>query len=84
VLEACDRIGIAIPERLSLIGYDGLHWPSVSPHVLASVVSDLDTIADAAVRLLDQLIRGEATAPVARQFPVRVDHGTTLAPPSTM
>jgi DNA-binding LacI/PurR family transcriptional regulator len=82
VLEACDRVGIAVPERLSLIGYDGLHWPSVSPHVLASVVSDLDKIADTTVRLLDQLIRGEATTPVTRQFPVRVDRGTTLASPS--
>jgi LacI family transcriptional regulator len=83
VLEACDRLGIAVPQQLSLIGYDGLHWPSVSPHLLASVFSDLDTIADATVQLLDQLIRGEATAPVTRHFPVRVDRGTTLAPPST-
>jgi DNA-binding LacI/PurR family transcriptional regulator len=82
VLEACERLGIAVPQQLSLIGYDGLHWPSVSPHVLASVVSDLDTISDTSVRLLDELIRGEATAPVTRRFPVRLDRGTTLAPPA--
>jgi len=83
VLEACERLGIVVPQQLSLIGYDGLHWPSVSPHLLASVVSDLDTLADTAVRLLDELIRGEATGPVTRRFPVRLHRGTTLAPPST-
>ena len=81
-LEECERLGIAVPEQLSFIGYDGLQWPSTSPHVLASVDVDLDTLAEAAVRLLDRLIQGEVEAPACRVFPVKLSRGTTLAPPS--
>lgn len=81
MLEACERLGIAVPDRLSLVGYDGLHWPSTSQHVLASVHVSLDTLAERAVRLLDEIIVGEAAAPVFQVYPISLSPGTTLAPP---
>jgi len=80
ILEACDRLQIAVPEQLSLISYDGLHWPSTSRHVLASVEVDLDVLAKAAVQLLDDLISGTVSAPVLQTYPVTLSFGTTLAP----
>lgn len=80
LLEACDRLRIAVPEQLSLIGYDGLHWPSTSRHLLASVEVNLDTLAEAAVRLLDDLIARVVPAPVLQTYPVTLTEGTTLAP----
>ena len=81
VLEVCEALGVRVPEQLSLISYDGLHWPSTSRHVLDSIDTDFEELAASAVRLLDQLLRGEVTAPDARVFPVRLAPGTTLAPP---
>jgi LacI family transcriptional regulator len=81
LLEVCERLGIAVPEQLSLIGYDGLHWPSTARHVLASVDVSLDTLAEAAVGLLDDLIQGKAEAPVRQVFPVSFLGGDTLTAP---
>jgi LacI family transcriptional regulator len=78
LLEACDRLKIAVPEQLSLISYDGLHWPSTSRHVLASVEVNLDALAGAAVHLLDDLITSVVSSPVLQMYPVMLASGTTL------
>lgn len=79
VLEACDRLGIRVPEQLSVVGYDGLHWPSRSRHVLASVAVDMDALAEQAVVLLDDLIEGRLSPPQQQVLPVTLTQGTTLA-----
>lgn len=81
VLEACEELGIVIPEQLSLISYDGIHWPSISTHFLASVEVPIPTFAVDAVRILDDLINGAVQGPVIRNVPVSVNPGTTLASP---
>jgi len=81
VLEACDRLGVRVPHHLSLIGYDGVHWPSTSPHILASVAVPLEDLADAAVHLLDDLIEGRRERPVQEIYPVSLLTGTTLSHP---
>ena len=80
-LEACEALGVAVPERLSLIGYDWLHFPSTSPHVLTSVEVPLAAIAAEAVDVLDRLIAGAGEAPIRKLIPVSLRHGTTLAAP---
>jgi len=77
MLEACDELGIAVPDQLSLVGYDGLHWPSTSSHLLASVVVDLELLVETAVQFLDRLIQGEDGL-LKEVFPVSFDPGTTL------
>ena len=81
MLEACERVGIAVPEQLSLVGYDGLHWPSRSPHILASIAIDLTSLAEAAVGLLDDLLTKKVSSPQNIVLPVKLQRGTTLAPP---
>jgi len=81
VLEECERLGIDVPEKLSLIGYDGLRPPTQTRHTLASVTVDLDMLADASVSLLHQLIGGEVSSPVGCLFPVTFGDGTTLTVP---
>lgn len=81
MLQACERLGVTVPDHLSLVGYDNLYWPSTSPHVLASVGAPLDTLSEAAVQLLDDLIQGKCVAPVQRMIPVSFARGTTLAGP---
>lgn len=79
VLEHCDRMGISVPDRLSLIGYDGLRWPAQARHVLASVQVDITGLAHESVSLLHRLIDGTVTTPVNHVLPVSITTGTTLA-----
>ena len=81
VLEACDTLGICVPEQLSVVGYDGIHWPSTSRHILSSVAVDLEAVALAAVTLLDELIVGTASGTKRHPIPVQLLPGTTLGPP---
>ncbi|MES2460319.1 MAG: LacI family DNA-binding transcriptional regulator [Armatimonadota bacterium] len=82
MLEACERLSVRVPTDLSLVGYDGIHWPSTARNVLASVEVPIDTLADAAVALLDSLIVGpDAPSLVHQVFPVTFSSGDTLAPP---
>lgn len=59
VLSALESLGDwIVPHRLSVIGYDGIQWPSATRHVAASLKVDLDALARSAVNLLDQYIDG--------------------------
>jgi len=81
VLEACETLGIRVPEQLSVIGYDGLPWPAATRHTVASVHVDLDLLAQEAVGLLAQDIRQDPSEPTQRLLPVTLKPGTTLASP---
>jgi LacI family transcriptional regulator len=81
VLESCKELGISVPERMSVIGYDDIAWPSRTLHRLASVRVDLTALADRAVDMLTKLVQGEEKAPVNYLLPVVVSDGTTLAAP---
>ena len=77
VVDALGRRGIRVPQDISVVGYDGLRWPSQSLHRVASVVVDLKAQADAAVDLLIDARTTTREATVTTIF----DHGTTLGPP---
>lgn len=77
-IEYCESRRIAVPSQLSVIGYDGVHWPSTSRHVSASVEVDLGTIALAAVRLLDEAIVHPDNVVSHLNVPVRFNPGTSL------
>lgn len=79
VVEACESMGIAVPDRLSVVGYDGLVWPSTTGHVVASVRVELDQVAEATVGLLHRLIQGEE-GPLHDMVPVSFLPGTSLGP----
>ncbi len=79
VLEWCEAHGVAVPRDLSIVGYDGVHWPSTSRHICASVEVDLDAIALAAVRLLAEAINSPGAPARHESIPVRFNEGTTLS-----
>lgn len=82
ILEQCDIQGVSVPEQLALFGYDGLHWPAATRHTLASVSTDLEGLAEAAVALLDGLIQRQLEAPLEQVLPVLPKLGTTLGLPA--
>jgi DNA-binding LacI/PurR family transcriptional regulator len=70
------EMGVRVPEDVSLVGYDGLHWPSNTHHVVDSVAVDLRNLTTLAVDLLLDGPSGsrELTLPTSFQ------RGTTLGP----
>lgn len=79
ILEACDELGIRVPEQLSVVGYDGIHWPSTSRHIATSVKVDMTQLALQAMETLDALIESKGAAPLLQQTPATLEPGTTLA-----
>ena len=78
--EACQKEGIDVPGRVSIVGYDGLQWPAATPHVVASVHVDLELLADATLDILEQQISEEPITEDPVLIPVTFSHGTTLGP----
>lgn len=80
VLEASNELGWSVPEKFSVIGYDGIHWPATTPHEAASVVVDVEQLAKTTFQLINQLVDG--TPPADQILRVRTDFvpGTTLGP----
>lgn len=74
------KAGIRVPEDVSLVGYDGLHWPSSSPHLVDTVAVDLRELTALGVDLLLDGPRGSHEVTIPTAF-VR---GTTLGPASCM
>ncbi len=68
--------GIRVPEEISVIGYDGLRWPSEHRHRVASVFVDLKAQTAAAVDLLIDGPSGSRDI----TMPTFFDPGTTLGP----
>jgi DNA-binding LacI/PurR family transcriptional regulator len=82
VLAACERSGIQVPEAVSIVGYDGLHWPSPTRHVAASVHVNHPALARTAVRLLDDYINGYDGPLREEALPVSFTMGTSLGSPN--
>jgi DNA-binding LacI/PurR family transcriptional regulator len=78
LLATCDSLGVQVPEQLSVVGYDGLHWPSTTRHYAASVTVNLPTLARMAVRLLDDYINGYEGPLREECVPVSFMAGTSL------
>jgi DNA-binding LacI/PurR family transcriptional regulator len=80
VLEACEQLGVSIPDELSVVGYDGIHWPSSTVHTATSVHVDLERLAERGMRLLDQYIQGYEGPLLEETLSVTLSAGTTLGP----
>lgn len=77
-LDACHRAGVRVPEDLSVVGYDGIRWHSISGHTVTSICPSLEDLAEAAVDALSQLIEGHETS-IHTQVSGVLCPGTTLA-----
>lgn len=79
-LSACEQQGVSIPDRWSVVGYDGLHWPSRSSHEVSSIKIDFDELASTAVKLLDRSIQNPNASAVHETLAVSYLRGTSLGP----
>lgn len=79
ILDWCHANSVIVPEHLSLIGYDGLRWQNGSPHILDSILVDLDLLATEAIDLLDNLIQSNDGELKEKKIPVTYYQGDTLS-----
>jgi LacI family transcriptional regulator len=82
VVEAFEAKGLQVPRDVSVVGYDGLIWPSTSAHIVTSVRAPLDEMAERGVAILHQLISG-AQGPISETLSVQFFEGTTIGPASS-
>ena len=80
VLATCEALGIDVPNQLSIIGYDGLRWPSSTRHMAATVCVHQPTLARMAVKLLDEYINGYEGPLREEVLPVTFSPGTSFGP----
>jgi len=80
VLAACEQAGIDVPGQLSVVGYDGIQWPSETSHVAASIKVDLNALARRAVAILEQYVTGHPESLIEETQPVLFLRGTSLGP----
>lgn len=57
-IQVADELGVAIPERLSILGFDGIEYTALPKIRLTTLSQNTPRLARAAVRLLLELIDG--------------------------
>jgi DNA-binding LacI/PurR family transcriptional regulator len=68
VLDAADRLGIAVPGQLSVVGFDDLMLAGLARINLTSVAQPKGTMARLAVQTIAGRVRGALTGPRLRQI----------------
>ena len=69
ILQECSRKGIAVPQRLKIVGYDDIEIASLTSPPITTIHQDVDSICRSAISYIDAQCRGEP-APVGSIFPV--------------
>ena len=83
-IDAARRLGIRVPEELSIVGFDDIDMAGWEAFSLTTARQPLAVMARAAARLLlERIDSEESLAPRKWVFPVELVHRSTLtvAPP---
>jgi DNA-binding LacI/PurR family transcriptional regulator len=78
VLRAAERLGLRVPEDVSVTGFDGADLPWLAPAALTTVEQGSDEKGRIAARAVLELLAGRT--PVDVTLPVQVRPGTTTGP----
>ena len=81
VLDAAQALGVAVPERLSVVGFDDIPDVARLSVPLTTVRQPFSEIGTAATRLLLRLLSGEAVSTETRLVAPTLTVRTTTAPP---
>ena len=78
VVQACDDLGLRVPEDVSVVGFDGVAIPWLAPHRLTTVVQPVEEKARAAAAMVLARLAGGGRED--RTLHVRLRPGTTTGP----
>ncbi len=62
VCDVLEQMGKAVPEDVQVIGFDGQRITRHSPYLVSTIVQPIEAMAQAAVNLLLEVIKGETVA----------------------
>ena len=82
VLQAADELGLDIPGRISLLGYDDIEYASLPKIRLSTLAQPTGALAESAVRLLLELIDSGGPGEVTHKLiaPRLVERSTCCSP----
>lgn len=80
VVETARRRGVKVPDHLSVVGFDDIRFSRHLDPPLTTVAQPMRDIGEGCVRLLLEILRGEAVAPVSITLPHELTiRGSTAA-----
>lgn len=80
LLFAAEKLGIRLPDELSLVGFDNMRYLADTSWRLTTVAQDFETIARESVSILiDMIEKGEEGADRSLVVPTRLIEGNTVA-----
>lgn len=82
VMRAAARCGLAVPDDLSVVGYDGTSLSLLAPRTLTTVRQDAESIGRTSVRRAVARLTGAADAQWETVFRPSLVRGETTAPPA--
>lgn len=71
-LQAIREAGLTVPQDIAIVGFDGLPTSEKSVPALTTIRQPVQQTGSRAVHLLNELVAGRATAPVAEVMPVEL------------
>lgn len=86
-LQALRRLGLGVPEDVSLIAFDDQPWTELIAPPLTTVAQPVEALAEAAMQRLFERLRTTASAPpaaTAEVLPVRLIERDSVAPPAAL
>ncbi|NHA66468.1 LacI family DNA-binding transcriptional regulator [Phycicoccus flavus] len=82
VLEVAHRLGLRVPEDLSVVGFDNLPESALADPPLTTVAQPLREMGSAALTMVVDLLRGEEPPTRRLTLPTRLVHRSSTAPPA--
>jgi LacI family repressor for deo operon, udp, cdd, tsx, nupC, and nupG len=81
VIETARRRGLKLPEQLSVVGFDDIRFARHVDPPLTTVAQPMRDIGEGCVRLLLEILRGQAVDPVSVTLPHELTIRGSTAPP---
>jgi LacI family transcriptional regulator len=73
VIAAFNRLAVAVPEDVSLIGFDDYAWMRISSPSITAIAQPIEQMADVAWAQLKARIAGDETPPVRPKLDCRLE-----------
>jgi LacI family repressor for deo operon, udp, cdd, tsx, nupC, and nupG len=82
VVAGARREGIAVPDRLSVVGFDDIQFAHYTHPPLTTIAQPMRAIGEGTVRLLLQILSDDSVAPPSATLPHRLVVRESTAPPN--
>jgi LacI family repressor for deo operon, udp, cdd, tsx, nupC, and nupG len=82
VLDYAHRLGLTVPEALSVVGFDDIRFARYMRPALTTISQPMLDIGRETVRLLLGILQGNITTPVSMTLPHRLEIRSSTGPPA--